>query len=117
MKTLIWLVVIAVAIFSGIVVTALPHNSSDDKLTKQVADVIAECQKIKPGMTRADLLKLFTTEGGFSTAAHRQFVFPGCPYIKVEVDFTLSDKRQPDERSTDIILKISKPYLELSIID
>jgi hypothetical protein len=88
-------------------------------LTKQITDILKECQTIKPGMTRAELSKVFTTEGGFSTARHRTYVYRGCPYIKVDVDFTLSDSKQGplDERPTDIINKISKPYLEWSIND
>ena len=61
----------------------------DKNLTKRISDILMECQKIKPGMMRADLLKLFTTEGGISSATHRIFVHRRCPYIKVEVDFSL----------------------------
>lgn len=117
MKILIWSLILATAILYGIGVAAQPHSGSDDKLSQQISGIIAECQKIKPGMTRADLLKLFTTEGGISAAMHREFVFHSCPYIKVDVEFTLSDKQQRDERPADIITKISKPYLELPISD
>jgi hypothetical protein len=88
-------------------------------LTKQISEIIAECQKIKPGMTRAELLKVFITEGGLSTAIHRTFVYRGCPYIKVDVDFTLSDSKQNavDEQPADTINKISKPYLDWSVGD
>ena len=91
----------------------------DKTLTKQIAQVLKECQTIKPRMTRADLLKIFTTEGGLSTAAHRTFVYRGCPYIKVDVDFRLSDSSQKlaEEKPTDIIARISHPYLAWSVID
>jgi hypothetical protein len=94
-------------------------GSVDDNLTKQISGILTECQKIKPGMTRAELSKVFTTEGGLSTAKHRTYVYRGCPYIKVDVDFTLSDPKQNvlEERPTDIISKISKPYLDWSIGD
>ena len=94
-------------------------NDVDKDLAKQIPSILSECQKIKPGMTRAELLEVFTTEGGLSTAAHRTFVYRGCPYIKVDVDFTLSDPKQKivEERPTDAISKISKPYLEWSVID
>lgn len=88
-------------------------------VTKQITDILKECQAIKPGMTRAELSKVFSTEGGFSTARHRTYVYRGCPYIKVDVDFTLSDSKQGplDERPSDIINKISKPFLEWTIMD
>ena len=95
------------------------QSATNNVLTKQISAIITQCQKIKPGMTRAELLKIFTTEGGISSAAHRTFVYRGCPYIKVDVDFTLSDPKQRgiEERPTDIINKVSKPYLEWSVID
>ena len=88
-------------------------------LTNQIPNILAECQKIKPGMTRAELLKVFTTEGGLSTPKHRTFVYRGCPFIKVDVDFTLSDSKQNavDEQPADTINKISKPYLDWSVGD
>jgi hypothetical protein len=94
-------------------------GSIDDNLTKQISGILTECQKIKPGMTRAELLKVFATEGGLSTATHRTFWYRGCVYIKVDVDFTLSDPKQNmlEERPTDIIKTISKPYLDWVIGD
>jgi hypothetical protein len=90
-----------------------------NRATRLLSDILTECQKIKPGMTRSDLLKVFTTEGGISTATHRTFVYRGCPYIKVDVDFTFSGPKQKmvAERPTDTISKISKPYLDWSISD
>ena len=94
-------------------------SNFDKDLTKQISDVLNECKKITPGTTRAELLKVFTTEGGLSTATQRNFVHRRCPYIKVDVEFVPSDPKQNalEERPTDTISKISKPYLEWSIID
>jgi hypothetical protein len=94
-------------------------NGVDEYLTKQISNILTECQKIKPGMTRAELSKVFTTEGGLSTAKHRTFVYRGCPYIKIDVDFTLSDPKQNvlEEHPMDIISNISKPYLDWSVLD
>jgi hypothetical protein len=95
------------------------QSTTNNDLTKQISAILIECQKIKPGMTRAELLKVFTTEGGLSTATHRTFVYRDCPYIKVDVDFTPSDPKQKmiEERPTDTISKISKPYLDWTIAD
>jgi putative aminopeptidase FrvX len=74
---------------------------------------------IKPGMTRADLLTVFTVESGISTRARRTYVYRLCPYIKVEVDFT--PVTNPDDRLTEMsddkILKLSRPYLQYSVTD
>jgi len=40
---------------------------------------------IRSGMTRADLIKVFTTEGGLSTPFQQTFVGRDCSYFKVNV--------------------------------
>lgn len=85
------------------------------KLGVDIKSVLKECQTIQPGMTRTDLLKVFTIEGGLSTASHRTYVYHDCPYVKVDVDFAPSDPKQSAEKPTDIITKISKPYLDWTI--
>ena len=104
-------------VFGFLVMPSRAGDETDKNLTKQISDVLTECKKITAGTTRAELLKVFTTEGGLSTATHRTFVHRRCPYIKVDVDFTLSDAKQRDERPSDSVSKVSKPYLEWSIID
>jgi hypothetical protein len=91
----------------------------DENLTKQMSKALRECQKIKPGMTRAELEKVFTTEGGIWQAKHRIYVYRPCRYIKVEVDFNLSVPEQDVVKPlpTDTISKISRPYLQWTIID
>ena len=93
--------------------------------TEWIASSLKEMQKIKVGMTRADLLKVFTTEGGLSTALNRSYVYRDCSYIKVDVEFEAvgrpardADGRvTPVEANEDVIKKISKPYLEWMVID
>ena len=74
-----------------------------------VAQALTRMLTIKPGMTRDDLLKVFTTEGGLSTPFEQTYVSRDCPYFKVDVEFR--------EFRPDIILKISRPYLAFSIAD
>jgi hypothetical protein len=98
-----------------IAVAGRAGTRSDETLPKQISNVLKECQTIKPGMTRAELSKVFTTEGGLWTAEHRRYVYRGCPYIKVDVHFAVSDPKQ--EKPVDTIARISKPFLEWSIGD
>jgi hypothetical protein len=100
-----------------LVVPSRADDETDKNLMKQISDILTECKKFTLGTTRAELMKVFTTEGGLSFTTHRILVHRRCPYIKVEVDFTLSDAKQKDERPTDKVSKISKPYLEWSITD
>lgn len=85
--------------------------------TDQLADILKRCETIKPGMTRGELEKVFSTEGGLSTVQHRTYVFSSLPYIKVDVDFEIGEPKQTEEKPTDVISKISKPYLEWSVGD
>lgn len=96
-------------------------GSAEDKqvFTAKVAEILKDCQQLKPGMTRADLLKVFTVEGGLSNAKQRIYVHQFCPYLKVDVRFTLTETNQSvlTELPTDQISSISKPYLDWSIMD
>jgi len=64
-------------------------------------------------MTRSDLMKVFTTEGGVSTISQRTYVYRQCPYIKVDVKFANRDRELP----TDKIVEVSRPYLAWSVAD
>jgi hypothetical protein len=80
---------------------------------------------IEPGMMRLDLLKVVTTEGGLFTGLRRTFVSQGCPYFKVDVEFKAAARPDSDnagfvtllEDNRDIIVKISKSYLQFTIAD
>ena len=90
-----------------------------------VAQVLKSMNMIKPGMTRADLLKVFTVEGGLSTGVERTFVSQQCPYFKVDVEFRAVGRPGEDkdgrvtliEDQRDEIVSISTPYLAFSIMD
>ncbi len=90
-----------------------------------VAQALKKMETIKPGMTRSDLLKVFTTEGGISTGLRRTYVSRDCPYFKVDVEFEAVGRPSRDangrttlvEGSQDIIVKISRPYLQWQVGD
>jgi hypothetical protein len=84
-----------------------------------IAAVLKEIETIKVGMTRKDILKVFTTEGGLSTRSRRTFVHKECVYIKVDVEFKpIKQKEQKlKELPDDQIISISRPYLQWSITD
>ena len=92
---------------------SLPQTDSD--YTEWIAGVIKATQSIKVGMTRSELLKVFTTEGGLSWSSQRTYVYRQCPYIKVDVKFAVSSNTE--ELPKDKILEISRPYLAWSVMD
>ena len=84
--------------------------------TAWIASVLRDVQTIEVGMTRADLTKRFTDEGGgLSTPSQRTYVYKLCPYIKVDVKFAASSRTK--EQVTDKIVEISRPYLAWSVMD
>jgi hypothetical protein len=90
-----------------------------------VTHALIRMQTIKPGMTRRELLTVFTTEGGISTGLRRTFVSQDCPYFKVDVTFHAVGRPSRDsdgrgtlaEDSRDIIVTVSRPYLQFTIMD
>jgi hypothetical protein len=93
------------------------------ELTQQrimwISKVLSQIDKIRPGMRRKDLLKMFTTEGGISNRFQRTYVLSECGYIKVDVRFkAIGSEQDTDEGNPDdIIVSISRPYLQWSITD
>jgi hypothetical protein len=96
----------------------------DPALTRSMDQVLKDVSSIQPGMTRAELLRVFTAERGLSTRDGQQFLYRRCPYIKVIVNFRKPDDADVDwgnapeeEWNGDLILSISKPFLETSVPD
>jgi len=74
-------------------------------------------------MTRGDIMRVFTFEGGLSTRAQRTYVYRQCPYIKVDVEFEVEQFRDAQgriagpEANGDVIKRISRPYLAWGVAD
>ena len=79
---------------------------------------------IKPGMTRGDLLRVFTSQGGLSTGLQETFASQDCPLFHVNVEFTAvgrpthdKDRVTLSKSNQDLIARISTPYLAGQTID
>jgi hypothetical protein len=68
---------------------------------------------IQPGMTRSDLLEVFSMEGGLSNRLRQTFVLKGCEIIHVDVTYSpiSNESDHFTEMPGDKIDTISKPYL------
>ncbi len=90
-----------------------------------VYKILNRALSVKPGQTRKDLLKVFTTEGGLSNTLWRTYVYRTCPNVKVDVEFRVVGRPERDaegrliagEDDSDVITKISRPYLAWTIAD
>ena len=95
------------------------QSNKAENHTDWIFKSLEQMQTIQVGMSRKDLLKVFKEEGGLSTRTHRKYVYRECLYVKVEVEFEPVEAKE--DRSTeypsDRIIRISKPFLERTIID
>lgn len=108
--------------FAAMSSSPLRSETSNEEHVAWVAQVLTRMQTIKPGMTRQNLLAVFTTEGGISTGTQRTFVSRDCRYFKVNVRFQPVDTPAPDgrpamENDRDLIVSISEPYLQFNVTD
>ncbi len=124
-KTAFTLAILLCALALVVSAQSLRDSRKSEENTKWISDSLREMKTIEVGKTRADLLKVFTTEGGLSTGLNRTYVYRQCPYIKVDVEFEAvgrpardaNGRVTLDEDNRDKIKSISKPYLEWSIMD
>ena len=73
---------------------------------------------IKAGMTRKQLMEVFTKRGGINPVKENQFVSRDCGYFKVDVKFRRTEETEIDddqsawldERDDDVITSISVPF-------
>lgn len=81
------------------------------EMSRKVTDAI---QSIKVGTTRATLLKLFEAEGGLFSSTGGRYLYRGCPYIRLDIQFQYEKDKdgRPILGLNDKITKVSKPYLE-----
>jgi hypothetical protein len=126
MRSRIVSLVVAAFVWTGVAVgqSSAKPLTVDPALTRSLDQVLKDVSSIQPGMTRAELLRVFTPEGGLATRDGQQFVYRRCPYIKVVVNFRKPDDADVDwgnapeeEWNGDVILSISKAFLESSLKD
>ncbi len=86
-----------------------------------LTQVLGKMETIKPGMTRFDLLKVFRTEGGLPRGLRQTFVSQDCPYFKIDVEFepvagpdSGGVRFSPSSDNRDVIVKVSKPYVQFA---
>ena len=84
---------------------------------------MAEAARIKPGMTRAQVLKVMTMDGGlqsYGIAAPQRYLLLSCPLIKLDITFDASNASSVEQRLLDPearVKSVSKPYLEYPVMD
>jgi hypothetical protein len=96
------------------------RTEEDSRLYHWLLDRMLEAESIKVGMSRADLLRVFTPDGGLQKMPVATYVLRSCDLIKVDVEFRFPEGTSPRNLPPDAeltIFKISRPYLEPMITD
>jgi len=119
------LLVLSIIVIGGSAFVRPIESASSDPCTQDHATWLKEVSKrmetIKPGMTRWDLLQVFRTDGtrqtfrmeGTPSVLRETFVSQDCPYFKIVVEF--QPTIGPSNR--DVIVKVSKPYVQFSAVN
>ena len=129
---MLWVRVFGLSLFLFMICTAdvlQPTTLNDDRCAQDrdtlVRNALIRMDSIRSGMTREQLMKVYTIQGGFSNALRRTYVSRDCSYFKVDVEFRAVGQPDRDnggrvtsiEDPRDIIVRISKPYLGFDVAD
>ena len=115
----ITIILSAIILLGLIAKPARADTTNDTEFVRKLVEVFRDCQKVKPGMTRGELvtLQMFDEDRGplqardnHSLKQHMTFEYRSCALIKIDVDFGASDSK--DERPTDVITKVSMQYID-----
>ena len=86
-----------------------------------VEKCLRDFEFIKPGITRAEVEKRLSLDGGLQSFSSVRFVHPECAYFKINVEFEvkkdLNDQGRIMKGADNKVIKVSKPYIELPYSD
>ncbi len=81
-----------------------------------VEKCLTDFETIKVGMPRSQIESRFPKDGGLQTDSPVRFLHPTCPDFKIDVEFNLqhnyADQGRTIEGKDDIVIRVSKPYIE-----
>jgi len=96
-------------------------SPEDAALSQLVESVLHDLGTLRPGMPRSALTTLLMEDGGLQSFRQTRYDFRRCRYIKIDVKFKPATKanNEPirEERDDDVIVEISKPYLQYPFYD
>lgn len=71
-------------------------------------------------MTRGEVEERFKRDGGLQSRESTRYAFPSCPDITIKVGIKFKEANAADQNSfpkSDIVVEVSKPYLEYFTTD
>ncbi len=83
-----------------------------------VTAALRDYDRLKPGMTRSEVEETFREAGGIQFPTFVRYVYKGCRYIKLTVEYETPDD-SPDAKgaSTDVVQTLSQLSLGYPVMD
>jgi len=92
--------------------------SAPDRCCVLVEQALEDYSRIKPGLTREEVEKLFEPEGGFQTEASTRYWYRKCHDIEVVIDFKAKPPKSGESFSPkDTVQKKSKLFIDFPTLD
>ncbi len=83
-----------------------------------VERALQETRSIKSGMTRREVEKHFKLDGGVQVRHETRYMYLGCHYIRVDVEFDLAAPTDRVEDSpNDVVTRVLRPYVAYPTMD
>jgi hypothetical protein len=113
------LFIIGLSLFATGSMSTRGQNELEEARRQWLYERYAEATSIKPGMSRADLLRFFEEDGGLQSIPATRYMLKSCNMIQIEVKFDTeygqAYKEKPDADLK--ITKVSQPYLKYPSMD
>ena len=93
------------------------HDQGQDSSCVVIQQALTDCQRIKVGITRGEVEKYFAQEGGAQLPPNTRYVYPKCRYLHVDVEFTPKGPPEHLFSREDIVMTVSKLYVEYEAKD
>ncbi len=106
------------ALFSAARLRPSPPPQVQSDCCRLVQQALKTSRTIKPGTTRREVERIFKVDGGAHMIGDTRYVYPACPYVKVDVRFKVAaGEHSLNESPDDTVIETSKPYLDLPTTD
>jgi hypothetical protein len=119
MKKRLLLFIVCLSLFATYSMTTRGQDEFKQAHRQWLEERYTEATSIQPGMSRADLLRVFKEDGGLQRIPATRYLLKSCNMIKIEVEFD-TEYGAAYEEKPDVELKITKvsqPYLEYPHMD
>jgi hypothetical protein len=101
-----------VVVMTVLTATQKEPASKDSDPCALVRQALVDSGRIKSGMTRREVEKYFSLDGGMLFAEKTRYVYSKCQYIKIEIDFSRKPSGKELFSPNDIVVNAARPYIE-----